>query len=394
MPFVRVNTVFFDFRNTFFPSQLETHRWLRSLEITDGDVMIVDFNTYSKELVVKFSTEEKYLNFLAKGKGYYTIMRDGDSYDIPYRACDNKFGNATAKPVRIKYIPGEEDDLGQLAKVLENYGHVLNIFREGPYIKDPIILSGFRSEKVQALMVLKEPIPSFIKYKNEKINISYHDQPATCAHCDARDHIAIQCPTKRPRRWETVAVSGGRKFNQPQVNQPNSLVVQNRFNGLPIDEDETVQENRHNNAKRGLTPSPTIQRPAKAQKNKDRTKKNTKGKEFEEVTLSKGLWDPTMLAPGSPAAGSSGSDADEESDEPVVSISRLSATPNLDKVVVTPLADGTTTTAASPDLNQEHYLGQETGETKEQENPNGPSTTEFRDPPDTADTSFFAGSCI
>ena len=85
MPFVRVNTVFFDFRNTFFPSQLETHRWLRSLEIADGDVMIVNFNTYSKELVVKFSTEEKYLKFLAKGKGYYTIMRDGESYDIPYR---------------------------------------------------------------------------------------------------------------------------------------------------------------------------------------------------------------------------------------------------------------------------------------------------------------------
>ena len=186
----RINTLFFNFRDTHFhPSEIEIHRWLRSLDVKDGDLCVIDYHFHSKHVVVKFNEEEKMHEFFENFGPSLIFDKDEVPYEIPVMIAGSKHRN-----VKIKFIP-TEIEIEEIKNTLTKYGAVESIKWEEP-VKFNEDIYEVKRERLNVAMSINKHIPSFITIKGIRLNVTYQGQPRTCSKCDDPNHEARDCNAK------------------------------------------------------------------------------------------------------------------------------------------------------------------------------------------------------
>lgn len=187
MDIIRGKTLFFNFKESnICPSELEIHRWLRSLDIQDGDLKVIDFHFHTKHVVIKFNEQENLENFIEKHGHSVRFDYNGVDHLIPISIAGSR-----RKAVKVKFIP-DEMDLNDITSFLSKYGQIKKTTWEEPtqFSKD---LFKVKRERITVDMVVTRNIPSFITVKGIKLNVNYQGQLKTCSKCGSTTHEANIC---------------------------------------------------------------------------------------------------------------------------------------------------------------------------------------------------------
>lgn len=187
MNIIREKTLFFNFKESnICPSELEIHRWLRSLDIQDGDLRVIDFHFHTKHVVVKFNDQENLENFIEKYGHSVHFDSNGVDHLIPVSIAGSR-----RKAVKVKFIP-DEMDLNDVTSCLSKYGQIKKTTWEEPtqFSKD---LFKVKRERITVDMVVTKNIPSFITVNGIKLNVNYQGQLKTCSKCESTTHVAKVC---------------------------------------------------------------------------------------------------------------------------------------------------------------------------------------------------------
>lgn len=207
----REKTMFFSFRDTDFnPSELEIHRWLRKLNINDGELVVIDYHFHTKHVVIKFKEQNILDKFIEDFGNSVIFEKDNTNFEIPISVAGSK-----RKIVRMKFIP-DEMDIDEIKLALNKFGKVNNIKWEMPNTVAREFFKVKRERLIIEMIVVKN-IPSFLTIKGIKIAVSYPGQLKTCSRCNDTSHEVKECPNNDMNYVSALKRSLPSNYNQQEV---------------------------------------------------------------------------------------------------------------------------------------------------------------------------------
>ncbi|XP_052563027.1 MAP kinase phosphatase with leucine-rich repeats protein 3-like [Culex pipiens pallens] len=144
----------------------------KDLKLDQQRVKNLQLNNSRNHVIIELGSPEEASDLVDQHNLKHKVGCRGQTFRIPIFVEDN------ATQVRIHDLPPHmPNDL--IVSHLEAYGEVKSIRREVWREYFPGIPNGVRVVR----MVLKKPIPSFIKVETEISYTSYNQQVRTCRHC-------------------------------------------------------------------------------------------------------------------------------------------------------------------------------------------------------------------
>lgn len=221
----RVNTVVFSLPSEVDrPKAIEIHRFLKTtVNLSPTEVLCIQLDASVKRFFVKLDSAERCEAVVSRNSGEYPLkLTDGSDVVVVARHASG----LGRRVVRVFDIPFEAPN-SSIHAALSPYGQIISIQMEkwsfDGYFNCP---NGTR----QVIIDLdKRHVPSFVSIGEfGKVMTAYNDQPATCAHCDARGHSRADCPNKRRTRgWESLSKQSSKHTPQSVLARgiPESTVL-------------------------------------------------------------------------------------------------------------------------------------------------------------------------
>ena len=175
------------------PTELDCHRWLKSLGVKNGEAVVISYSNYRKRLTLKLREPEIFEKFVDQfAKNALIYEKDGIQHLINYFICNGK-----KKIVKVNEIP-HEINLKEFLAFFTQFGRVLNHSWDDLIPNSDLFVSDIHRETLIIEAELDKDIPSFIFFQGEKFQVNYVGQPQTCSICQSPSHKASDCPNRRP----------------------------------------------------------------------------------------------------------------------------------------------------------------------------------------------------